>query len=112
MFNRDEVLVLYGTTRRIKTPCGNIYVIINKDNNGNIIEVFAKLGKSGGCATCQVDAQARLISIALQEGVNIERLIKQLKGNKCSASGIDLPGEGISCPDAIGKILEKEMKGI
>lgn len=107
MFNRDDFPVLEGATYKIHTPCGNMYITVNRDGNGRIVEIFAKLGKAGGCPTCQVDAQARLISIALQEGVNIERLIRQLIGNKCSMSGVELPDEGISCPDAIGKILKK-----
>lgn len=110
MFNRDDFPALHGVTYKIHTPCGNMYITINRDAQNKIIEVFAKLGKAGGCPTCQVDAQARLISIALQEGANIERLIKQLIGNKCSMSGAELPDEGISCPDAIGKILKKEYE--
>lgn len=105
---RNDVPVLEGKTYRIQTPCGAMYVTVNKYDS-KIVEVFAKLGKAGGCPTCQIDVQARLISIALQNGVNIEKIIKQLLGNKCPETGLENENIGLSCPDAIGKVLRKEL---
>jgi len=105
--SRDTIEVLQGITYKIKTPCGNMYVTVNKLED-KIIEVFAKLGKAGGCPQCNLDGLCRVISIALQEGTDINRIIKTLLGHKCLESGIELPDEGLSCPDAVGKILKKE----
>ncbi len=107
VFDRDKHSVLAGITYRIETPCGSAYVTVNRFE-GQIVEVFAHLGKSGGCASCNINAICRIISIALQNGVSPERIIKQLIGNQCEKTSVSF--ESMSCPDAIGKILEREMK--
>ncbi len=107
MIDRDNIITLAGTTWRIRTPCGSAYVTVNRFE-GNIAEVFAHIGKSGGCPSCNVNVICRLVSIALQNGVPVERIVRQLVGNQCEKTSIGY--EALSCPDAIGKILEKEME--
>lgn len=61
--------------------CGTLFVNVNEDNNG-LCEVFANLGKAGGCPA-QSEATCRVVSAALRSGVGAKVLIEQLKGIRC-----------------------------
>lgn len=104
----------YGETVKTKIGCGSIYITVNKDENGTC-EVFTNLGRAGGCPS-QSEATCRLISLALRSGVNVEDVIDQLKGIRCMNTmrqGGIKQSDGtvvLSCPDAIGKAIEKFHK--
>jgi ribonucleoside-diphosphate reductase alpha chain len=94
-----------GVTEKMKIGCGNLYVSVNADEKG-ICEVFTNTGRAGGC-TSQSEATARLISIALRSGLNVDTIIEQIKGIRCPAC---IRREGVhvtSCPDAIARVIKK-----
>jgi ribonucleoside-diphosphate reductase alpha chain len=98
-----------GVTEKIRTGCGNLYVTINKDDNG-LCEVFTRMGKSGGCANAQSEAVARLVSLALRSGVEPGSIVRQLRSIRCPAQVMTPGGMVFSCPDAIAQAMEHHLE--
>jgi len=100
--------VVMGFTEKVKIGCGNLYITVNYDENG-IVEVFTNTGKAGGCPS-QSEATARLVSVGIRSGMDVNVIIEQLKGIRC-ASTISKPNMNVtSCPDAIAKVIAKVVK--
>lgn len=101
--------VLYGSTYRIVTGCGNFYVTVNRDEGGKIFEVFTQMGKAGGCAASQAEAIGRLVSTSLRADVDAEALVNQLKGIRCHSPKVTGGREVLSCSDAVAQALEMAL---
>lgn len=104
---RPRPKVVCGTTTKIQTGCGNLYVTINEDENGRPFEVFTQMGKAGGCAASQLEAVGRLVSLALRSGIDIKSIIDQLEGIRCPSPSWEKGGRIFSCADGLAKVIER-----
>jgi ribonucleoside-diphosphate reductase alpha chain len=98
--------MIHGSTRKVRTGCGNLYVTVNEDGEGNLFEIFNHIGKAGGCAASQSEAIGRLVSLALRSGIEPEDVVRQLKGISCHMPVWYQEGKILSCADAIAKAIE------
>jgi ribonucleoside-diphosphate reductase alpha chain len=98
--------LLTGETERMETGCGKLFVIMNDDEMGPR-EVFANMGKAGGCASSNTEALGRLISLCLKKGASTTEVVDQLKGIRCHVPYGIGPNAVLSCADAIGKAIER-----
>ena len=99
-----------GTITKVNTGCGSLYITVAYDEKG-IFEVFATLGKSGGCASAQLEATCRLITLALRSGIDVASVVKQLRGIRCPSIAWEKGKSILSCADAIASVLEKHISG-
>ncbi len=106
---RPRPKVTKGTTTKVRTGCGNLYVTINEDDNGLPFEVFIQMGKAGGCAASQLEAVGRLVSLVLRSGIDSSTMIDQLRGIRCPSPSWEKGGRVFSCADAIAKVVEERI---
>jgi ribonucleoside-diphosphate reductase alpha chain len=102
--------VINGSTRLMKTGCGNLYVTINGDEEGHLFELFTSMGKAGGCAASQSEAIGRLVSLAFRSNIEPDEVVRQLMGISCHSHVWVEGGKITSCSDAIAKSLEKYLQ--
>ncbi|MFQ5680568.1 MAG: vitamin B12-dependent ribonucleotide reductase [Candidatus Omnitrophota bacterium] len=106
---RPRPEVTLGTTSKVSTGCGNLYVTINCDEQGRPFEVFTQMGKAGGCAASQLEAVGRLVSLALRSGIELKAMIEQLKGIRCPSPSWEKGKRIFSCADAIARVIERRL---
>jgi ribonucleoside-diphosphate reductase alpha chain len=107
---RSRPELLKGSTRRVETPLGTLYVTITEDDKGQPFEMFMTLGKAGGALMADVEAIGRLISLALRSGIPMHEVHRQLRGiSSDRVTGLG-PNKVLSVPDAIGIAMEKWMQ--
>jgi len=107
---RERPDVIHGSTYRLKTAYGKLFITINDDENGQPFEIFSHLGKAGGFFAAKAEAICRMMSLALRSGIDPEEIISQLKGIRGPTPTWSEDGKMIlSLPDAIAQILEKHI---
>ncbi|MBN4054611.1 vitamin B12-dependent ribonucleotide reductase [Nitrospira defluvii] len=101
---------MVGTTTRRRTSCGDLYLTVNRDEEGKPFEAFATMGKAGGCEGSFNEAIGRLISLCLRAGVAPRDIVKQLIGIRCNKPFGVGPEKILSCSDAISKIFNQALE--
>ncbi len=101
---------LEGATYVRQTACGKLYVTINTNEKGELVEVFIDPSKSGGCLA-NVEVIGRLCSTMLRAGVAVEAVIDSAKGVKCSSCARSKKKvDGLSCGDIVAKAIQTEYE--
>ncbi|MEM2933087.1 MAG: adenosylcobalamin-dependent ribonucleoside-diphosphate reductase [Candidatus Pacearchaeota archaeon] len=93
-----------------KTGCGTIYINVSyeeKNSKKYPREIFASIGKAGGCLLAQTEGLCRLASTILRANIDPIKIIEQLRGIRCNRPYIKGEQQVLSCPDAIAITLEK-----
>ncbi len=104
---RKRSTITTGTTQKILTGDGTLYLTINSDEFG-LCEVFTNIGKHGSEVAAWSEAVGRLISLCLRSGISLKSLVEQLRG--ITSRPIWHDGQQIlSVPDAIGSALSKYL---
>jgi len=84
-------------------------VTVNDDERGSPFELFATLGKAGGCAAAQTEAIGRLVSLALRSGAPVDIVHSHLRGITCHRPTGFGPTRVLSCGDAIAQVVALRM---
>ncbi|MGB9875726.1 MAG: vitamin B12-dependent ribonucleotide reductase [bacterium] len=84
---RARPKITKGTTERVETPRGRIYVTVNEDEQG-ICEVFVESRDQ------EADGLSRLISLALRAGVSPAEIIEQLWRVESREAVFDISQDG------------------
>lgn len=106
---RPRPEVITGTTTKVATGCGNLYVTINIDEQGRPFELFTQMGKAGGCAASQLEAIGRLVSLGFRSGIEVKSIIEQLRNIRCPSPSWEKGQRIFSCADAIARVIEKSL---
>ena len=107
---RSRPDLLRGSTRRLDSPLGTMYVTITEDEKGQPFEIFVSLGKAGGPLMADVEAIGRLISLSLRSGIPMKEIHRQLRGISSDRQVGFGPNRVLSVPDAIGIAIERWMQ--
>lgn len=102
--------VIRGTTQKVYTGYGAVYVTINEDDHG-LFEVFAQIGRGGGYTASFTEAVARLISLCLRSGIPADEIIDQLEGIRSPRLAWDHREKIYSVPDALAKAMKRHLSG-
>lgn len=98
-----------GPSHRVQTGCGKLYVRMGYDGE-KLVELFATLGKAGGCAVAQLEALTRTITLGLRYNIPLEEFIKELEDIKCPSPVWEDGAQIKSCADAIAEVLRRECR--
>jgi len=117
-----------GATTRVSMQKHHLYVTVNKNKNGEVIEVFATVGENkeligennvfhtSGVEDSWAEALGKMISLAFRAGVKPSSIIRNLKNIPSDKPVFQTIGdcetsEPIpSPPHAIARVIEEELK--
>ncbi len=112
-----------GSTTRIHMRNHNVYITVNRNADGKLVEVFATVGENknestlhtSGVEDSWAEGLAKMISLALRAGVGVESIIRNLKNIPSDKPVFTTVGDNEvsehipSPPHAIARAIEEEM---
>ena len=107
-FNRTTTMS--GSTEKIRTPLGNLYLTINNHAHGEPGELILNIGKTGADIRSFAECIARLVSVALQYGMPPHKIAEQMMGLKGEEYIMHDEKRYLSIPDVIGRKLNQATK--
>ena len=90
---------------RKKADVGYVYTSVFSDGEGDPVEVFVTIGKTGGYVAGAAEVTGRLASRALKYGATLEEVASDLVGISCGTPYGLGPESVLSAFDAVGKSL-------
>jgi ribonucleoside-diphosphate reductase alpha chain len=111
-----------GATTRVVLDNHNMYVTVNKNRKGELVEVFATVGESkkpntrhtSGVEDSWAEGLGKVVSLALRAGVHPDSIIRNLKNIPSDKPVFATIGDSEtseivpSPPHAIGRVMEEE----
>ncbi len=95
----------WGMRVRKKADVGYVYTSVFRDGEGDPVEVFVTIGKTGGYVAGAAEITGRLASRALKYGATLEEVASDLVGISCGTPYGLGPESVLSAFDAVGKSL-------
>lgn len=111
MTKSERPYALTGSTQRMNTPRGKIYVTINNDSAGRPFEVILNGGSSGGSRNSEIEGLGKTMSNALRSGSDPEELANDLQGISGPRHAVDNGDYIRSIQDAVGIAMLRHIKG-
>jgi len=84
---------------------------LNEDEEGNLVEVLLRHGKTGTCSSAQVEALGVVISEALRSKVDPQSICRGIGGIRCPSPLQISNHVALSCPDAVANVIKEYLEG-
>jgi ribonucleoside-diphosphate reductase alpha chain len=108
---------MLGTTYRVVSPVGKVYVTVNRNPEGEPFEVFVNVGKAGSDLAADAEAIGRLISLVqrlpspLSPEERLLKVVEELDGIGGSRT-VGFGAERVrSLPDGVAQALHEDQSG-
>jgi len=112
-----------GSTIRVHMQKHNLYISVNRNKDGDLVEVFATVGENknqnanhtSGVEDSWAEGLAKMISLALRAGVDVNSIIRNLKNIPSDKPVFTTIGDNESSemipspPHAIARAIEEEV---
>lgn len=106
---RSKPVVTDGYTVKLKSGCCKMNVTIGHDENGELFDTRVT-NSEGGCSAMYAGL-GTMASEAMRLGGDPARIANQLRQITCTSCTGRSDVHGKSCPDILGRILEKSLEG-
>jgi len=114
MSAKKRPITLEGKTIKVPTSCGNIFITLNKNGNGEFQEVRIMLGKSGSCQRGMLEYIGILMSIYLQTDTDTDEKISTIRRHcqdiNCGQMFVWENEKYQSCLDLVAELCLEELE--